>query len=311
MIEITTLGNFSVKRDEKIISDKSARTQKLWKLLNILIVNRNKPSPISYIVDLIWGGEECENTAKALHNLIFRLRRLLSPDGEDYSDYIIFTQNCYMLSPSAGLWVDAYEMEDTYLEAGKSGTAPEEKIALYNKVISLYNGRFLLNAYEQTWAKMAAERYERIYTESVAALSDLYFKMKQYDAIINICSRAIETEILDEKIYVRLIKSMRDNGQIARAISVCEGLFERLRREIGVDASREIKRLYDELKNEAVIPQETSDSPGTQIIVLEKPLNNEDIAYICEVVRERLQESYSGKIVNIKVEVKIVSDNRL
>lgn len=250
MLEITTLGNFSVKRDGEILTAQSTRTQKLWKLLGVLVTNRKKPSSISYITGAVWADGECENSAKALHNLIFRLRKLFLPQngGKEKNDYIVFSQGCYILNSDDDLWVDAYEMEDTYAAVAKNDVDDGEKLNLLNKIVSLYNGRFLLDIYEDGWAKTAADRYERIYTDASVMLADMHFSMRQYKESIDVCNRAVEIGIFDEKIYFCLIRAMQYNGQRINAVAVCERLFERLRRDIGISPSSEIIELYAELK---------------------------------------------------------------
>ncbi|MCL1816085.1 MAG: winged helix-turn-helix domain-containing protein, partial [Clostridiales bacterium] len=135
MIEITTLGNFCVKVNGKIVSDSLKRTTKLWQLLNLLIINKNRPVAASSICEAIWGEDQSGDAYKALHNLVYRLRNILMYDAE--TDCISYSSKTYMLNSAVDMRIDIYLMEDYYNQAINAQMTTNEKIKLLEKAVGL------------------------------------------------------------------------------------------------------------------------------------------------------------------------------
>ncbi|MCL2201659.1 MAG: winged helix-turn-helix domain-containing protein, partial [Oscillospiraceae bacterium] len=95
MIEIITLGDLKINILGEEVAEKHIRTTKLWKLLNLLIIHRDKPLHHSVIMESIWSEENAVLSAKSLHNLIYRLRKMLTYEGAP--EFVQFKNNCYML----------------------------------------------------------------------------------------------------------------------------------------------------------------------------------------------------------------------
>ncbi|MCL1975058.1 MAG: winged helix-turn-helix domain-containing protein [Firmicutes bacterium] len=247
MIEITTLGNFCIKVNGNIVSESFRRTTKLLQLLNMLIINKNRPVPASSICDVIWGEDQNGDTYKALHNLVYRLRHILM-DGNG-ADCIIFNNKTYMLNTAIDMRIDIYTMEDCYNKAINAQLPTEEKITLLEKAVDLYNGEYLLYLIcDDTQSYAVINRYKRIYIDSVCLLSDLYMENGFYDKMFLICDKAIALEPLEEAVYMRMVRGMCDKGKDAQAISLIENYFNILYNEVGIRASDTLNNIYKKLK---------------------------------------------------------------
>ena len=251
MIEITTLGNFNIKVNETVVSASLKRTTKLLQLLNLLIINKNRPLAASFICEAIWGENQDVDTYKALHNLVYRLRNILKDDNE--ADCIIYNNKTYMLNTATNLLIDVYLMEDFYNRALKPLLAAEEKTELLKKAVDLYNGEYLLYLIsDDTHSYAAITRYKRIFVESVCLLADLYMEKGEYDKMFLICDKAISLEPLEESVYLRMIKGMCDKGKDAQAITLIENYFNILYNEVGIRASDTLNSIYKKLKRNTI-----------------------------------------------------------
>jgi DNA-binding SARP family transcriptional activator len=247
MIEITTLGNFSIKVNGKIVSESFKRTTKLLQLLNLLIINKNRPLAASSICDAIWGEEQNGDTYKALHNLVYRLRNILA-DGSGM-DCIIYNNKTYMLSTDTDMQIDIYLLEDLYNQALNTPLAAKEKITLLEQAVKLYNGEYLLYLIcDDTQSYAVINRYKRIFVEAVCLLADLYIENGEYDRMFLTCDKAIALEPLEEAVYLCMIKGMCDKGKDAQAISLIENYFNILYNEVGIHASDTLNNIYKKLK---------------------------------------------------------------
>ena len=247
MIEITTLGNLCIKVNDNIVSENLKRTTKLLQLLNLLIINKNRPLAASSICEAIWGEEQNGDTSKALHNLVYRLRNiLLDTDG---ADCIIYNNKTYMLNTAMDMQIDIYLMEDCYNKALKTQLAANEKIALLEKAVDLYNGEYLLHLIcDDTQSYAAVNRYKRIFIEAVCLLADLYVESDEYEKMFLICDKAIALEPLEESVYLCMIRGMCDKGKYTQAISLIENYFSILYNEVGIHASDTLNNIYKQLK---------------------------------------------------------------
>jgi DNA-binding SARP family transcriptional activator len=251
MIEITTLGNFFIKVNETIVSVSLKRTTKLLQLLNLLIINKNRPLAASFICDAIWGENQDVDTYKALHNLVYRLRNILKDENE--ADSIIYSNKTYMLNTAIDLQIDVYLMEDYYSKALKPLLAISEKVELLEKVVCLYNGEYLLYLIsDDTHSYAAITRYKRIFVEAVCLLADLYIENGEYDKMFLVCDKAISLEPLEEAVYLRMIRGMCDKGKEAQAITLIENYFNILYNEVGIRASDTLNVIYKKLKRNTI-----------------------------------------------------------
>lgn len=248
MVEITTLGSFSIKVDGEVITDYLRGSSRLWRLLDLLIINRGKPISVTSIMDSIWPEDETKTDKKTVHNLIYRLRNTLSDASG--TNCVSYSNNRYSLNLSSGLSIDVFQIEDYYKASEDPDLTNEERKHLLEKASDLYNGEYTLSIYnDDVWAITAANKYKRLYTDVIVALADLYLEDKEYDLLYKVCYEAISHEPLAESVYVRLIQGLRDNGNTVQAVELCENYFGLLYKEMGIEATDQLNRLYWELKS--------------------------------------------------------------
>ena len=247
MLEITTLGKFSVKINGKSVDEYFRKTKRLLQLLNLFIIARSKPISVNYICDSIWGDEDDFDTQKALQNLIYRFRRVFIENG--MPDGIAYTNKMYSLSDSLDISVDVYKLEDNYNRALSNDIDIDEKTKLLQEIIELYNGEYIFNSIsDDNMSYNASVRYKRIFIDTACILSDIYSENSSHDEMMQLCNKVIAIEPLEEAIYSRIVEAMLIKGEAGKAISVLEDYFELLYRETGSRASDSINNLYKKLK---------------------------------------------------------------
>jgi DNA-binding SARP family transcriptional activator len=247
MVKIVTLGCFEVQVNGKAVSDSFRKSTKLLKLLNLLILNRDKPQSVDAICDAIWSDADADNAARALHNLIYRLRGIFAENG--ITDCISYNNRIYMLSTNQEWHIDIHKMEDCMQAALNPKLEEDERIALLQSVIDLYNGEYVLNLIcEDMQSIYLSNRYKRIYTDAVCMLADIYLENNMHDINGKLCEKAIAYEPLEERILLRLIQSMRCQGKDMQAIGLIEDFFRLLYYETGMQASGTLNSIYGSLK---------------------------------------------------------------
>ena len=249
MIEIVTLGSFAIRVNGTDITDSFKKTKKLMQLLNLLIINKGKPIPANTIYDIIWS-DDASDTYKALHNLVYRMRKYFENHGEQES--IIFNNRTYMLNTDLDLRIDIHLFEDYYKEASRSDLTVNEKIDLLLKAIELYNGEYIFNTiFGDTYSIPHALWYKRLFSEAVCLFSDLCLEKEEFDKVLPVCYSAISLEPLDEQIYLRAIGALRGKDMDGQAIALIESYYDIMYREMGIRECESLSKIYKELKGSA------------------------------------------------------------
>jgi len=271
LVEIITLGDFTVKVNGETISNDTNRANMLWKLLGLLIAGGNKPLSINFLTDAIWPDKEADVATKSLHNLIFRLRRLFGNAGCDVDKLVVFFHKSYTLDVGHGMYIDAREVEKCFLAAKDPNISETDKIANLNRVVELYNGEYLVNIYDDPWAVTAVGHYKRMFFEAVGMLADIYLKNQTFDRLFQICDKSIALEPLEEAAYIRMIEGMKQNGMTVRAIELCEVYFNLLYTKVGVSPSARMNSLYRDLKGSIRQLQQDASSIMFELMEREQP----------------------------------------
>ena len=250
MMEIQTLGNFSIKVNGIEITSNFKKSKKLLQLLSLLIINRHKSIPATVISDVIWPDSDVD-TDKALQNLVFRMRKLFAGSSNDKN--IIYNSGTYMMCISSDIQLDAQLFEDYYKRAKKLGKEQqlyqEEEKVLLKDAVDLYKGEYVFSSIcGDSYSYYTANRYKFMFSDAVCMLSDLYLGSGEYEEVIDLCDKAISLEPLDEQIYIRMVRGLCGMGRNIQAITLIEDYFELLDREMGACESEELDSIYKQLK---------------------------------------------------------------
>jgi len=244
MIEITTLGDLKIHINGEEISEKHAKTTKLWKLLSLLLLNRNKPLRSKVIFESVWQEDELGVSEKALQNLIYRLRKLLTYDGAP--EFVQFKGNGYLLKNDENLVVDIHLLEDYFEEIRRPGLTQERKVGLLKKAIDVYNGEYIFDDDDMRIAN-AVTRYESIFVKLVSELAEHYIEVGAHDELTKLCDKGILLHPLEGSFYEHLATSLRDKGWISQAIAVCENYFDILKRHLDAPASDLLSTMHEQM----------------------------------------------------------------
>jgi len=250
MVEITTFGSFVIRVNGKVVTASLKRTKKLWRLLNLLIINRDKPLHVSAILESLGNEDDPTVTYKNLHNLVHRLRNLLSGGSSD--EHIIYNNNCYLLNTGNGLKIDAHYFEDYCIKSTDAGISPDQRLEFMEQAIEIYNGDYMLDSFcDDIWTPSTASRYKRMFTETAGRLANYYAQTGEYDKLIDVCEKGILLDPLEESFTQFMAKVLLAKNRVTQAILLCKDYILLLHNEMGVRPSHSFCSLYEEIKNSA------------------------------------------------------------
>ena len=242
MLAIQTLGKFSVKIGDKVISDASSRSNKAWRMFKYLITYRHKMTPVETLIEILWPEDEPEYPQKSLYTLMSRLRKQLNagaPGGAE-QQYILFVHDSYQWNPEIPISLDAAEFEETLKQARKAGSE-SEKMSLLEKATDIYGGRYLAEIAYDLWAMPVTNHFSRLYIRAVEELSDIYLSCGKHDENTELCNKAISIDPFEESVHERLIHAMCAVGEISEAQHHYKRFLKMIEAELGAMPSEEFQ----------------------------------------------------------------------
>ncbi|MCW3490444.1 BTAD domain-containing putative transcriptional regulator [Dethiobacter alkaliphilus] len=247
-LQIITLGQFMVRRGEKVLSQNSSRSNKLWELFKFLITRRDQGMLPEYIVETLWPDGEYADARRALRTPVYRLRQLIDSDCNSGESSILFSQGCYNWNPECDYWLDVDEFERLYHQAQELSTKnTSAAIELYQKALSLYRGEYLPECSYSEWVLPVRNYYRRLYLQSVLGLTELLKEEANNREIINVYEKVFLIEPYEEEFHTRYLEALLMQGNNKKALSHYEYITAALYRELGIKPSPAMLRIYKKI----------------------------------------------------------------
>ncbi len=247
-LKIYTLGSFQVKRDSKLLTQEG-HSYRIWSFFKYLITYRDKRANPEAVLEVLRPDQFYEDPRRAARAIIHRLRKALKGDSQEENSHIKNSQGCYYWDQNSDYWLDVEEFEELYHMAQSiAPQSPEEAIDLYKRALDLYKGDYLFEDSFSEWVIPARNYYHRLFTQIVLDLCGLLKRQGRYGEIIDICQRAIIIEPFEENFHLYFLESLLEEGKIRQAMEHHQHFVNSFYREMGVDPSPAMNKLYQRIK---------------------------------------------------------------
>lgn len=245
-LKITTFGEFSISYGDKVITEHSKRSKKMWTLLQFMIANHNRTITQSELINLLWGSKSSENPVGALKTSLHRLRSCLSelglPDGQEI---IVNSMGSYAFNNRLKCEID-FDVFEALYKRSVAAQSEKEKTNLYLTAIDLYKGDFLNRSRDDSWVAPLTSYYHSLYVRIVRDTIETMFKHRYYNDLLTICRKAITIEQLDDFIHYHYIKALFETGDKATAKSHYAYVMDLFYNKHGINPSPEFVSLYEQ-----------------------------------------------------------------
>lgn len=245
VIQVNTLGSFSLTRGSQSMGDSDNRSRKAWSLLCFLIMNRKKELGIGDLFAAIWPDESQDNPYGALKTLVFRVRRMLESAGFPAQELIVNRHGTYSFSTaSCDCKVDVERFEELCHLVLDPARPMSGLMDLAMEAVELYKGDFLPKLGDESWVIPISAFYHSMYQKLVCRTATYLTGEKRYEETIALCRRAAAIDPFDENFYYHLISACYLAGRQEEALALYNETTERFYREKLITPSESFKELY-------------------------------------------------------------------
>jgi DNA-binding SARP family transcriptional activator len=246
------LGPFRVYQDDQLVADWPSGKGKC--VFKYMAANRGRPIPKEVLMDLFWRDADPDAARNNLNVAIHGLRQALRAVRPDFS-HILFQDDCYLLNPALGVWIDVEEFMQRY-EAGQTLERRGElagAIREYEAAEGLYQGDFLEEDLYEEWPMARREGLKDSYLFVLDRLSRHYLDERRYAACIHLSQKILAKDNCREEAHRRLMRCYSRQGQRNLALRQYHLCVETLARMLDISPMSETTALYHQIRAGAAV----------------------------------------------------------
>lgn len=244
-VKIKMFGTFEIIVNGNVVLSQLRQAKKTSQFLEYLILKRDRPVPHEELLEMLWSDKENRNPATALRTLLHRYRALVESSGlPELADSILTARGAYQWNPDLDCEIDVFEFERLCQEARMPGMSNRECIERYLQMLQIYTGPLLTNSAEEMWVVPKSVYYHDLFLESVFTLLDLLKTEEEYEMIIQVCRKAMDVDMFDERLHLELMMALVKTGKKREALSQYYFATDLHYKQLGIQPSGEIRAVY-------------------------------------------------------------------
>jgi LuxR family transcriptional regulator, maltose regulon positive regulatory protein len=234
-VKIYTLGCFQVLVEGMPLQFSVKAPRRVISLLKLLVACGETGASEEKLADILWPDSDGDAAHRSFAISLHRLRQLLGG-----AKALQLRDGVLKIDPQI-CWVDAHAFDGLLALSEKA--APKDGNRLLEKALSLYQGAFLKDA-DDPWALSYRERLRYRYLRGVQRLGKHLENAEQFDRAVDLYRKGLETDILAEEMYCRLMKCHMAAGRTSAAIETYERCRKVLQSLLGIEPSFETQAAY-------------------------------------------------------------------
>jgi predicted ATPase/DNA-binding SARP family transcriptional activator len=242
-MEFGILGPLRVSSEDRVL-DLGAPAQRA--LLAMLLTSPGTLVSDDRLIDGLWGDDSPPSARHLLRVYVSRLRALLGEVGEEAR--IIRDGPGYALRVEFGE-LDAARFEVAVRDArAPAEDDPDEAERILSAAMRLWRGAPYADLVEPPPAvREQAEHLERVHRDALGIWVDLRLRLGRHRELVPELARIAADQPYDEALHAQLMLALYRCHRQADALSTARDLETRLRDDLGIDPSPEIRDLYRDI----------------------------------------------------------------
>jgi DNA-binding SARP family transcriptional activator len=249
---VTTLGRFSILRDQDLLSGGNWNRRRVCELFKLLLSAEQHRLHREQVQELLWPSSSMEQAANSFGKTLYLLRRALEPDlatGKS-STYVSLDHDVLSLVPgSLQIDADLFESMAKQVQVNMpSGPIKESQLQstlnAFDNVLALYGGDYLPDDIYEDWAQRRRDRLRRIYSWLLEQAAKVVLADSQGQRACEYLRALLECNNTDEQSHRELMLIYARMGRRSEALGQYSLLCEALEEELGANPLPETVELY-------------------------------------------------------------------
>jgi DNA-binding SARP family transcriptional activator/class 3 adenylate cyclase/tetratricopeptide (TPR) repeat protein/regulation of enolase protein 1 (concanavalin A-like superfamily) len=262
-LTISLLGPYEVKLDGMPVT--SFVSSKVRALLAYLAVEADHPHRRGTLAGLLWPDYPERSARTNLRNALSNLRTAIR-DREAKPPYLRITREAVQFNEASDQQVDVRTLAGALEMEGADGST----IHRLEEAVALYRGSFLDGfslddspAYDD-WAYVVRERMARQVLAALQRLAAYHEGRDEYRRACEYAWRQVELEPWQEEAHRELMRLLALSGQRSVALAQYEACRRALREELEVEPGEDTTRLYERIRDGALVAQRQGEETRPQ-----------------------------------------------
>ena len=244
MLRIFLFGAVRIEHHGRAQAERATRG--VQTLLAYLLLHRQRRHVRDVLAGLFWGDQSDDSARRCLNTALWRLRRILEPDGVARGTYLVNTARGEVgFNPNSDCWLDVAVLEE---HAERLLGLPREQIrdadiGSLEAALALYTGELLEGVYDD-WALRERERVRSLYLRVLVRLMQHHRAADAFEQSISYGERILACDPMREDVHRELMRLFLLCGQRTLALRQYERCREVLAMELDVEPMEETQAVH-------------------------------------------------------------------
>jgi adenylate cyclase len=238
------------------------RSDKVRALLAYLTVETEGPHRRERLAGLLWPDLPEQSARANLRRALSDLRKVIG-DRQATPPFLEITRQTIQFNGASDAWVDVTafarllaDRAQRYPKSKPAGQQAGQTTTQYlEEAIELYRGDFMEGfslsdsaAFEE-WGLLHRERLQRLVSEAMDHLSELYEGRGEVERALQYTWRQLELDPWRETAHQKVMRLLARSGQRGAALAQYESCRRLLAEELGVEPAAETTRLFEQIRD--------------------------------------------------------------
>ncbi len=204
------------------------------------------------LAGLFWGDSTDEQARKSLRTTLWRIRRVIEPEGCPAGTYILVDHDRVGFNTQSDYWLDVEEFERCLANVplvtspAHSHHVSPTMLETLETAANLYQGDLFQDRYD-SWCLYYRQRLQDMFLNTMATLMAGYRSEGRYEESLRCGQRILAFDPFHEEVHRELMGLywlLGNRGAALRQYRVCQAM---LSTELGVEPMEETTALYREI----------------------------------------------------------------
>jgi len=247
ILQISTFGRFGLAAGGSSLTPEKWDRKQALLLLKFLLTRLGRAIHREVLIENLWPDADEKSGRARLKVNVHALRRELRNAG--IPDSILETVGDAYTLRREGVWVDAV-MFETCISAGANHQQKQEwneAIEKFTEAQRLYRGDYMEEDIHAEWCAEERDRLREVYLDMLANMAACHAHLGDYAEAVSVGRIVLVDDPCREHIHRMIMEYLVKLGHGDSAAAQYHHCEVVLTRELGVEPSRETRRLYDKI----------------------------------------------------------------